>query len=119
MPPLYSAGPYKKRLQSQKCKLLLPLQTDSARIAIAETIGLKTAGGRKEKEKKNGIATMSRSLELPSFDNPRGPTTDGKAVPAPVTEAHLESPYFVGNVSALEIANPMYDVILGNISGVK
>ncbi|GFO21899.1 gypsy retrotransposon integrase-like protein 1 [Plakobranchus ocellatus] len=44
---------------------------------------------------------------------------DGKAVPAPVTDAHLESPYFTGKVSALEMANPMYDVILGNIPGAK
>ncbi|GFR83116.1 reverse transcriptase [Elysia marginata] len=44
---------------------------------------------------------------------------DGKAVPAAMTEAHLESPYFLGNVSALEMANPMYDVILENIPGVK
>ncbi|GFR81295.1 hypothetical protein ElyMa_002337300 [Elysia marginata] len=41
------------------------------------------------------------------------------AVPAPVTEAYLESPYLIGSVSALETANPMYDVILGNIPGVK
>ncbi|GFO19245.1 reverse transcriptase [Plakobranchus ocellatus] len=44
---------------------------------------------------------------------------DGKAVPALATEAHLESPYFMGKVSALEMANPMYDVILGNIPGAK
>ncbi|GFR86468.1 reverse transcriptase [Elysia marginata] len=44
---------------------------------------------------------------------------DGQAVPAPVTEAYLESPYFVGSVSALEMANPMYDVNLGNIPDVK
>ncbi|GFO50194.1 gypsy retrotransposon integrase-like protein 1 [Plakobranchus ocellatus] len=44
---------------------------------------------------------------------------DGKAVLASVTEAHLESPYFTGKVSALEMANPMYDVILGNIPGAK
>ena len=44
---------------------------------------------------------------------------NGKAVPAPVTEGYLESPYFSGKVSALEMANPMCDVILGYIPGVR
>ena len=44
---------------------------------------------------------------------------NGKAVPAPVTEVYLESPYFSGKVSALEMANPMYDVILGNVPGAR
>ena len=44
---------------------------------------------------------------------------NGKAVPAPVTEVYLESPYFSGKVSAMEMANPMYDVILGNVPGAR
>ena len=44
---------------------------------------------------------------------------NGKAVPAPVTEVYLESPYFLGKVSALEMVNPMYDVILGNVPGAR
>ena len=44
---------------------------------------------------------------------------DGRTVATASTEAHLDCPYYAGKVEALLMDSPLYDVILGNISGVK
>ena len=44
---------------------------------------------------------------------------DGTARNVPVARIQIDSPYFVGTVNALCMTNPLYDLILGNIAGVK
>ena len=44
---------------------------------------------------------------------------NGETVSAAKSEAFLDCPYYVGNVSVVEMSNPLYDVILGNIQGAK
>lgn len=44
---------------------------------------------------------------------------DGRVVAATVVDALVECPYFEGQVSAMELDNALYDVIIGNIPGAK
>ena len=44
---------------------------------------------------------------------------DGTEGIARMAELHLESPYFTGHVEALCIEKPLFDVIVGNVDGVK
>lgn len=44
---------------------------------------------------------------------------DGKAKELPEANIQIHTPYFVGDVNALCMTNPLYDLVLGNIPGVK
>lgn len=44
---------------------------------------------------------------------------DGTVRRFPVAEIEVDTPYFVGKVPALCMANPVYELILGNIDGVR
>lgn len=44
---------------------------------------------------------------------------DGSRVKVPVAEFEVNTPYFVGKVEAWCMANPMYDLIIGNIKGAR
>lgn len=44
---------------------------------------------------------------------------DGSVVDADVAEVEVESPYYSGTVVAWCFENPSYDLILGNIEGVR
>ena len=44
---------------------------------------------------------------------------DGTVRKTPVAEVEVNTPYYQGKVRAVCMRNPLYDVIIGNISGVK
>ncbi|XP_077868511.1 uncharacterized protein LOC144359184 [Saccoglossus kowalevskii] len=44
---------------------------------------------------------------------------DGTVKQFPVARIHIDTPFFVGFVSALCMDNPVYDLILGNIPGMR
>ncbi|XP_041379582.1 uncharacterized protein LOC121392444 [Gigantopelta aegis] len=44
---------------------------------------------------------------------------DGTEVEAPLAELSIDTPFFTGKVQAWFMNNPVFDVILGNISGVR
>ena len=44
---------------------------------------------------------------------------DGTAKSVPIATVEVSSPYFSGRVNALCMSNPIYDVIIGNISGAR
>ena len=44
---------------------------------------------------------------------------DGQVTTAYTTNVNLECPYFTGQVEAVEMKSPLYDVILGNVPGAK
>ena len=44
---------------------------------------------------------------------------DGTIRRTPVAEIDVETPYFTGRVKAVCMRNPLYDLIIGNIAGVK
>ena len=44
---------------------------------------------------------------------------DGTVRKTPVAEVEVNTPYYQGKVRAVRMRNPLYDVIIGNISGVK
>ncbi|XP_075744075.1 uncharacterized protein LOC142802884 [Rhipicephalus microplus] len=44
---------------------------------------------------------------------------DGKAKELPEANIQIHTPYFVGDVNALCMTNPLYDLVLDNIPGVK
>ncbi|KAL1439791.1 hypothetical protein MTO96_009643 [Rhipicephalus appendiculatus] len=44
---------------------------------------------------------------------------DGNAKELPEANIRIHTPYFVGNVNAFCMTNPLYDLVLGNIPGVK
>ena len=44
---------------------------------------------------------------------------DGTFRKTPVAEVEVNTPYYQGKVRAVCMRNPLYDVIIGNISGVK
>ena len=44
---------------------------------------------------------------------------DGRIVKAPIVSVRLECPYFTGQVQAVALESPLYDVILGNIKGAR
>lgn len=44
---------------------------------------------------------------------------DGRAMTSTMTVAELESPFYNGQVTAVEMDTPLYDVIVGNVPGAK
>jgi hypothetical protein len=44
---------------------------------------------------------------------------DGTVVPVPVAEIHVNTTYYIGIVEAWCMTNPLYDLILGNVKGVR
>lgn len=44
---------------------------------------------------------------------------DGKVRRVPVAKVSVNTPYYVGDVEALCMDKPVYDLILGNIPGVR
>ena len=44
---------------------------------------------------------------------------DGTVRKVPVAEVHIDTPYYTGHVTALCMTNPIYDLVLGNIEGVR
>ncbi|KAJ8044409.1 hypothetical protein HOLleu_07148 [Holothuria leucospilota] len=44
---------------------------------------------------------------------------DGTVRKVPVAIVHIETPYFTGTVEALCMRNPIYDLIVGNITGAR
>ena len=62
-----------------------------------------------------------------SFINPEDLTgetatcvmVDGTECTLPTAHAHIETPFFKGNVVALVLSSPVEDIILGNIVGVN
>jgi len=44
---------------------------------------------------------------------------DGTVRKTPVAEVDFNTPYYKGRVRAVCMRNPLYDVIIGNIPGVK
>ena len=44
---------------------------------------------------------------------------DGTARNVPVARIDIDSPYYIGTVNALCMDNPLYDLIIGNIGGVR
>ena len=44
---------------------------------------------------------------------------DGTVRKVPVAIIHIETPYFTGTVEALCMRNPIYDLIVGNITGAR
>jgi len=44
---------------------------------------------------------------------------DGTVRKTPVAEVEVNTPYYQGKVRALCMRDPLYDVVIGNISGVK
>ncbi|XP_042865110.1 uncharacterized protein LOC122248852 [Penaeus japonicus] len=44
---------------------------------------------------------------------------DGSLVNVPEATIHVESPFFTGRVTAAVMVNPIFDVVIGNIKGVR
>lgn len=44
---------------------------------------------------------------------------DGNGMELPEANIRIHTPYFVGDVNALCMINPLYDLVLGNVPGVK
>lgn len=44
---------------------------------------------------------------------------DGTKRTFPVASVYVDTPYYTGNVDVLCMANPVYDLVLGNINGVR
>jgi len=44
---------------------------------------------------------------------------DGEVIDVPVVKIDVDTPYYVGTIEALAMECPVYDLVLGNLDGVR
>lgn len=108
--PLMGAACNKQRKCCQRSNM--PVSTGKVgdmKVSVLRDTGCSSVVVKSEFVKQNDYTGEKRCYVL----------IDGTVRKVPVANIDVDTPYFSGVVKALVMKNPVYDLILGNISGVK
>lgn len=109
-----------------KCGCKIPVVADACRVAMRDNMPVSEGfinGQAVKVLRDSGCSTVVVKRDLVSEDQLTGAELrcvmiDGTVRRTPVAKVHIDTQYFTGEVEAVCMRNPLYEVILGNIPGI-